>query len=222
MNFIRTITSNLLRGKSHQEADDVAGHGGDGSQDDEVDDADLVRMSQAGDYKAFDTLVNRHRGKVYAMIMNMVKNDADAWDLAQDSFIKAWKALPKFENRSKFSTWLFRISHNVVYDWMRKKKIRSEGELDDELLDVNRIDMSATTAPKLSPRPDEALSGRELRKEIGEALNKLSPHHKETILLREVQGMDYKEIAEVMDCTLGTVMSRLFYARKKLQTLLKS
>ena len=221
MNFLRNITSNVLRGKSHQEADDASG-GGDSSQDNEIDDADLVRLAQGGDYKAFDALVTRHRGKVYAMVMNMVKNDADAWDLAQDSFIKAWKALPKFENRSKFSTWLFRISHNVVYDWMRKKKIRSEGELDDELLDANRIDMSAATAPKQSPRPDEAMTGKELRKEIDEALNKLSPHHKETILLREVQGMDYKEIAEVMDCTLGTVMSRLFYARKKLQTLLKS
>lgn len=219
MNFFRNITSNVLRGVSRQEASEA---GGDGSQEAEVDDADLVRQSQAGDYAAFDALVTKHRGKVYAMIMNMVKNDADAWDLAQDSFIKAWKALPKFENRSKFSTWLFRISHNVVYDWMRKKKIRSEGELNDELLDANRIDMTAATAPKLSQRPDEAMASNEMRHEIEDALNKLSPEHKETIVLREVQGMDYKEIAEVMGCSLGTVMSRLFYARKKLQTLLKS
>jgi len=154
------------------------------------------------------------------MIMNMVKNDADAWDLAQDSFIKAWKALPKFENRSKFSTWLFRISHNVVYDRMRKKKIQSAGELDDELLDANKIDMSASTAPKLTPRPDEALAGKELKAKISVALSKLSPEHRETVVLREVQGMDYKEIAEIMGCSLGTVMSRLFYARKKLQSLL--
>ena len=220
MNFFRNITSNILRSKFHHDADETAGNG-DASKESEVDDVNLVKLAQSGDYAAFDTLVTRHRGKVYGMIMNMVKNDADAWDLAQDSFIKAWKALPKFENRSMFSTWLFRISHNVVYDWMRKKKIRSEGELDDELLDANRIDMSAATAPKVSQRPDEAMTGNELRKQIDDALNKLSPHHKETILLREVQGMDYKEIAEVMDCTLGTVMSRLFYARKKLQTLLK-
>ncbi|MGJ8655119.1 MAG: sigma-70 family RNA polymerase sigma factor [Akkermansiaceae bacterium] len=218
MNFFRNIASNVLRGSSNQEASEA---GGDGSQEIEIDDADLVRRAQAGEYAAFDALVTKHRGKVYAMIMNMVKNDADAWDLAQDSFIKAWRALPKFENRSKFSTWLFRISHNVVYDWMRKKKIRSEGELDDELLDANRIDMSAATAPKQSLRPDEEIVGNELRREIEDALNKLSPQHKETIVLREVQGMDYKEIADVMDCSVGTVMSRLFYARKKLQTLLK-
>jgi RNA polymerase sigma-70 factor (ECF subfamily) len=218
MNFFHNIASNVLRGPSSQEASEA---GGDGSIEAEVDDTDLVKQAQAGDYTAFDALVTKHRGKVYAMIMNMVKNDADAWDLAQDSFIKAWKALPKFENRSKFSTWLFRISHNVVYDWMRKKKIRSEGEFDDELLVTNRIDMTAATAPRQSPRPDEALVGSELKREIESALNKLSPEHKETIVLREVQGMDYKEIAEIMACSLGTVMSRLFYARKKLQTLLK-
>ncbi len=202
----------------NQESSDAGEGGLSGS---EVDDAELVRLAQSGDYAAFDALVTRHRGKVYAMIMNMIKNDADAWDLAQDSFIKAWKALPRFENRSKFSTWLFRISHNVVYDWMRKKKIRSEGELDDELLGANQIDMSASTAPKQSLRPDQAMEGNELRREIEGALNKLSPEHKETIVLREVQGMDYKEIAEVMGCSLGTVMSRLFYARKKLQQILK-
>ena len=218
MNFFRNIASNVLRGASNPESSEA---GGDGYSEAEVDDADLVKQAQAGDHTAYDALVTKHRGKVYAMIMNMVKNDADAWDLAQDSFIKAWRALPKFENRSKFSTWLFRISHNVVYDWMRKKKIRSEGELDDELLDANRIDMSAATAPKQSVRPDEAMVGNELKQKIDNALNKLSPEHKETIVLREVQGMDYKEIAEIMECSLGTVMSRLFYARKKLQTLLK-
>ncbi len=217
MNFFRKLSSNIMRAALPNDQIN-AGGGGDGPEED--DDSVLVTKAQAGDLKAYDALVTRHRGKVYAMIMNMVKNDADAWDLAQDSFIKAWKALPKFENRSKFSTWLFRISHNVVYDWMRKKKIQSEGELDDQLLDANRIDMTAPTAPKLSPRPDEAMEGHELRAKIEDALSKISPEHRETIVLREVQGMDYKEIAEVMECSLGTVMSRLYYARKKLQTIL--
>jgi len=225
MNFFRNITSKILRAPHSTDNNDSGG--GDsqaniGDEKDEIDDAILVAQAQAGDYQAFDKLVTRHRGKVYAMIMNMVKNDADAWDLAQDAFIKAWKALPKFENRAKFSTWLFRISHNMVYDKMRKKKIQSEGELDDQLLDMNQVDMTAATAPRLEPRPDEALAGKELQERINEALSKISPEHSETIILREVQGMDYKEIAEVMGCTLGTVMSRLFYARKKLQTLLSN
>ncbi len=224
MNFFRNIASKVLRGPDLSSQPDAGGGGqrtSEEKQTTDVDDAQLVRLSQNGDLKAYDELVRRHRGKVYAMIMNMVKSDADAWDLAQNAFIKAWKALPKFENRSKFSTWLFRIVHNVVYDWMRKKKLQSAGELDDELLDANRIDMAAPTSPNMPRRPDEAMHVKELREQITAALAKLSPEHRETIILREVQGLDYKEIATAMDCSLGTVMSRLFYARKKLQTILK-
>ncbi|WP_411826222.1 RNA polymerase sigma factor [Luteolibacter sp. AS25] len=188
---------------------------------DAEEDARLVALAQGGDLKAYDELVTRHRGKIYAMIRNMVKNDADAWDLSQDAFIKAWKALPRFEGRSRFSTWLFRISHNVVYDWVRKRKIESAGELNDEIFDREKIDSSAKTAPSYIEAPDDALATSELREKIQEALDKLSPEHREAIVLKDAQGLSYKEIADVMDCTLGTVMSRLFYARQKLQTLLK-
>ena len=155
------------------------------------------------------------------MIRNMVKNDADAWDLSQDVFVKAWQALPRFEARARFTTWLFRIAHNVVYDWARKRKIESAGELNDEIFDRNRIDASAKTAPSAVESPDDALSNTELRGKIEEALGKLSDEHREAVVLKDVQGLSYKEIAEVMDCSLGTVMSRLYYARQKLQTLLK-
>ena len=155
------------------------------------------------------------------MIRNMVKNDADAWDLSQEAFVKAWKALPRFEARARFSTWLFRIAHNVVYDWVRKRKIESAGELNDEIFDRNKIDASAKTAPAFIESPDDAMVNTELRETIEEALAKLSPEHRESVMLKDVQGLSYKEIAEVMDCTLGTVMSRLFYARQKLQALLK-
>lgn len=180
-----------------------------------------MALAQQGDMSAYDELVIRHRGKIYAMIRNMVKNDADAWDLSQDVFIKAWQALPRFEARARFSTWLFRISHNVVYDWVRKRKIESAGELNDEIFDRDKIDLAAKTAPSFVESPDDALSNTELREKISVALDKLSPEHREAVILKDVQGLSYKEIAEVMDCTLGTVMSRLFYARQKLQTLLK-
>ncbi len=215
MNKFFHITSNVLRGA--QNADSQEGGGGASP---EIDDSVLVQKAQAGDYSAFDELVTRHRGKIYAMIVNMIKNDADAWDLAQDSFVKAWKALPKFEARAKFSTWMFRIAHNVVYDWMRKKKIRTEGELDDELLEASRIDPGARTSPSITQRPDQAMVSSELREKINAAMSTLSLGHREVVLLREVQGLEYKEIAETLGCSIGTVMSRLFYARKKLQTLL--
>lgn len=184
------------------------------------DDAELVRKAQQGDMRAFDQLVSKHRGKIYAMIRNMVKNDADAWDLSQEAFVKAWRALPKFEARARFSTWLFRISHNVVYDWLRKRRIEGEGELNDEVFDAGRIDPGALTSPHQHARPDEALERQELRQQINDAIAKLSPDHREVILLREVQGLDYKEIAEVTGSSMGTIMSRLHYARKKLQDYL--
>lgn len=186
----------------------------------EPSDIELVKRCQQGDYKAFDELVTRHRGRIYAMIQNMVKNEADAWDLSQEAFLKVWKALPKFEARAQFSTWLYRIAHNVVYDWFRKRKIDTAGELDDQLLDSERIAAGADVAPAADFRPDEAMQKSELRQKIDIALQKISPDHREVILLREIQGLEYKEIAETLECSIGTVMSRLFYARKKLQELL--
>ncbi|MBK1855652.1 sigma-70 family RNA polymerase sigma factor [Verrucomicrobiaceae bacterium 5K15] len=187
---------------------------------DAAEDAELVRKAQSGDTRAFDQLVSKHRGKIYAMILNMVKNDADAWDLAQEAFIKAWRALPKFEGKARFSTWLFRISHNVVYDWLRKRKIQGDGELNDEIFDAGKIDPGAATTPHHDARPDEAMQRGELRSQLEAAIAKLSDQHREVIVLREVQGLDYKEIADITNNSLGTVMSRLHYARKKLQAIL--
>jgi len=182
----------------------------------------LVSLAQNGDLSAFNELVELHRGKIYAMIQNMIHNQADAWDLTQEAFIKAWKALPNFEARAKFSTWLYRIAHNVVYDWMRKRKIQSAGEFNDEIMTDATIEPSARTTPRESLAPDQALANSELGIKIKAAMAKLSPEHRQAILLREVEGYDYKEIAEIIHSSIGTVMSRLFYARKKLQSLLEN
>lgn len=182
-------------------------------------DTELVTRCQAGDTGAFDELVTRYRGKVYAMIYNMVKSEADAWDLSQEAFIKAWKALPKFEARSSFYTWLYRIAHNVTYDWMRKRKVQAEGEFDESV--QHAADPKAKTVPFKEARPDHKLEHQELRGRIEDAIEKLSPEHRTVILLKEVDGRQYNEIAEIVGISIGTVMSRLFYARKKLQSLLK-
>ncbi|MDG0995405.1 MAG: sigma-70 family RNA polymerase sigma factor [Akkermansiaceae bacterium] len=239
MNILRKIASNGV--KTPVPPDSAQGGGmasgskntqksdGNGSPDNRrikssdiaSEDAIWVAEAQAGDMRAFDRLVSKHRGKIYAMIYNMVKNDADAWDLSQEAFIKAWKALPKFESRARFSTWLFRISHNVVYDWLRKRRIEGDGELNDEVFDTSRVDPGASTMPHHNAPPDEAMQQNELCEEINAAIAGLSEGHREVILLREVQGLDYKEIAEITGNTIGTVMSRLHYARKKLQSILK-
>lgn len=163
-------------------------------------------------------LVTRYRGKVYGLVFNMVRNEADAWDLAQDAFLKAWKALPRFEGQSAFFTWIYRIAHNTALDWLRAKKIESAGEFDESF--ENDIAAGSATTPHGEGRPDDRLAHAELGARIQEALAQLSPEHRSVILLREVEGRSYEEIAEMAGCTLGTVMSRLFYARKKLQSLL--
>ena len=190
------------------------------SADGETTDLELVKRCQSGDTRAFDALVTKYRGRVYAMTYHLVQNESDAWDLAQEAFIKAWRAIGGFKADSSFYTWLYRISHNVSYDWLRKKKIQGDGEFDDSRTD-HAIAAGAETAPKGEARPDRALQNAELGERINAAIAKLSPDHRQAILLKEVEGLQYHEIAEVMNCSLGTVMSRLFYARKKLQELLK-
>lgn len=195
--------------------------GADGVMNDPDDDLRLVALAQQGDMRSYDTLVTRHRGRIYAMIQNMIHQEAEAWDLSQEVFIKAWHALPRFEAKARFSTWIYRIAHNVVYDWARKRKIESAGELNDEIFERERIDSASFTTPSGGESPDNTMAMGELRIKIQTALGKLSPEHREVVLLKDVQGLSYKEIAEAMSSTMGTVMSRLFYARQKLQALLK-
>ena len=177
-----------------------------------------MERCQRGDTAAFDVLVTRHRSRVYGHIVTMVHREADAWDLAQDTFLKAWKALPRFEGQSSFSTWIYRIAHNTALDWLRTRKIEGSAEFDDTV--QNHIAAGSTTTPHGESRPDDRLAQDELGRRIHEALSELSPEHRAVILLREVEGHAYEEIASLLGCTLGTVMSRLFYARKKLQLLL--
>lgn len=214
MNNTRGEPSKLAQGPDGSVASDA-------SMNDPDDDFRLVALAQQGDMSAYDALVTRHRGKIYAMIRNMIHQEADAWDISQEVFIKAWHALPKFEAKARFSTWLYRIAHNAVYDWTRKRKIESAGELNDEIFERERIDSSSFTTPAGGESPATLMSHGELRVKIQTALGKLSAEHREVVLLKDVQGLSYKEIAEAMSSTLGTVMSRLFYARQKLQALLK-
>ena len=184
------------------------------------DDLELVARSQAGDTSAFSELVTRYRNRAYAMIYNMVRNEQDAWDLAQDGFLKAWKSINRFRGQSSFYTWLYRILMNVTIDAMRRKQIEGGTEFDDQI-GLQNIAPGAATAPKSEIEPADRMSDKEIRQRIDEAIAKLSPEHRTAIVMREIDGLEYTEIAEQMGCSLGTVMSRLFYARKKLQALLK-
>jgi RNA polymerase sigma-70 factor (ECF subfamily) len=186
----------------------------------DVSELDLVRRCQAGDTEAFDELVARYRTRVFGMIYNMVHSEQDAWDLAQDSFLKAWKSIKRFRGRSSFYTWIYRIVTNVTIDWLRKKQIKGAGTEFDDAIQLRQVDPASKTVPKTEALPYETMERDEIRVRIDKAIAQLSPEQRAVILMKEIEGMQYHEIAEALGCSIGTVMSRLFYARKKLQTLL--
>jgi RNA polymerase sigma-70 factor (ECF subfamily) len=187
----------------------------------DVPELELVRQAQAGDSGAFDQLVSRFRTRIFGMIYNMVHNEQDAWDLAQDSFVKAWKSLPRFRGQSSFYTWIYRIVMNVTIDWLRKKQVRGSGAEFDDAIELKEIDPASRTVPHADALPHERMEQQEIRGRINAAIAELSPEHRAVILMKEIEGMQYHEMAESLGCSIGTVMSRLFYARKKLQNLLR-
>jgi RNA polymerase sigma-70 factor (ECF subfamily) len=186
-----------------------------------VSELDLVKRCQAGEADAFDELVVRYRTRIFGMIYNMVHNEQDAWDLAQDSFVKAWKSMKRFRGQSSFYTWMYRIVMNVTIDWLRKKQIKGAGAEFDDSIQLKEIDPASKTVPKPDALPYERMQQTEIRAQIDNAISQLTPEHRAVILMKEIEDMQYHEIAEALGCSIGTVMSRLFYARKKLQTLLR-
>jgi RNA polymerase sigma-70 factor, ECF subfamily len=186
----------------------------------EPDDIALVKRCQAGDSHAFDELVTRYRSKVYAMIYGMVQNEQDAWDLAQEGFVKAWRSIHRFKGQSTFYTWLYRIMTNAAIDWLRRKGVKGDAEFDDQVA-LTHLDPNSKTTPKIALPPNQSLEQNEIQQRIDAAMTKLSPEHRAVVVMKEMQDLQYHEIADILGCSIGTVMSRLFYARKKLQTLLK-
>ena len=187
----------------------------------DVSERDLVQKCQAGDPEAFDELVARYRNRIFGMIYNMVHNEQDAWDLTQDSFLKAWKSIGNFRGQSSFYTWIYRIVTNVTIDWLRKKHVKGSGAEFDDAIQLKEIDPASRTVPRAGALPHQRMERNEIRGRIDEAIAQLSPEHRAVILMKEIEDMQYHEIAEALGCSIGTVMSRLFYARKKLQNLLR-
>src|SRR3982750_3665153 len=136
----------------------------------EVSELDLVKQCQDGKAEAFDQLVSRYRTRVFGMIYNMVHNEQDAWDLAQDSFLKAWKSIGRFRGQSSFYTWIYRIVTNVTIDWLRKKQVKGGGaEFNDEI-QVREVDPAARTVPKADALPYKQIERQEIRARIDAAI----------------------------------------------------
>ena len=183
-----------------------------------VEEMDLVKRARKGDLTAYDELVRRYQERIYATVYHMTANHEDANDLAQEAFIKAFQALKSFKGGSSFYTWVYRIAVNKTINFLKQRKNRSQMSLDD--LDFNAEhdpDLVALISDK-NPRRDVALA--ELQEKLNAAMQKLSEPHRLAVTLHDVQGLSHEEIAKIMDCNVGTVRSRLFYARQQLQAYL--
>ena len=177
----------------------------------------LVKAAQKGDMVAFEQLVARHRDKIYARAFSMLRNEDDATDISQEAWVKGWQRLVQFQGEASFATWMTRIVINLCLDQLRKlKRVRADSidQLEEELGGVER------QMPVLNPNPTERLERNELRQKIDRALAQLSYEHRTVMVLHEFEELEYKAIAKKMGCSIGTVMSRLFYARRKMAALL--
>jgi RNA polymerase sigma-70 factor (ECF subfamily) len=179
---------------------------------------DLVKRARRGDLKAYDELVQRYQQRIYATIYHMTSNHEDANDLAQESFIKAYSALPSFKGGSTFYTWLYRIAVNKTINFLKQRKNKHHMSLND--LDFNAENDPDLVALISDKTPVQAAGLSELQKKLNESLLKLSEPHRTVVVLHDVQGQSHEEIAEILGCNIGTVRSRLFYARQQLQGFL--
>lgn len=185
-----------------------------GSRGGREDDRQLVDAIRNGDPSAYRGLVERYQGRVYALIVGMVRDREEARDLTQETFVRAYNNLDRFLAQSSFYTWLYRIAMNTAIDHLRKQKNRQTTEFDEQV--ATREDGAIDPAHRRED-PARSLERRRLSARIFAALDTLSPEHREVVVLREVEGLSYKEIADTMGIPEGTVMSRLYYARRKLR-----
>ena len=176
---------------------------------------ELIRKAKQGDMLAFEELILKHEKIVYNVALRMMNHSEDAKDISQEVFLKAYRSLVNFDERSAFSTWLYRITHNTCIDEMRKRKGKQSYSLEEEL-ENEEGSMQRQIADE-GDTPEESLLRQEQKNEILQALDTLSEEHKAAIILRDVKGLSYEEIAEILELSLGTVKSRISRARNQLK-----
>ncbi len=182
------------------------------------DEMELVRRARKGDLAAYDDLVRRYQERIYATIYHMTANHEDANDLAQEAFIKAFQALKSFKGGSSFYTWVYRIAVNKTINFLKQRRNKAQISLND--LDFNAEHDPDLVALISERTPRREINLAELQEKLNTAMQKLSEPHRLVVTLHDVQGLSHEEIAEIMDCNIGTVRSRLFYARQQLQAYL--
>jgi RNA polymerase sigma-70 factor (ECF subfamily) len=180
-------------------------------------DWELVQRARSGSREAFRALVERYQRKIAALALGMLRSRDDALDIVQDTFTKAYQSLDRFKGDSGFYTWVYRIAFNLCVDHQRRETKQAHVSLEHDERGELRL-------PPLPVGPDEPFQrarDAEIARRLRSAMEELTPDHRAVILLREVEGLSYAEISEVLDCPKGTVMSRLHYARRQLQARLQ-
>jgi len=177
----------------------------------------LVGSAQKGDMAAFEELVARHRDKIFARAFSIMRNEEEAIDLSQEAWVKGWQRLKQFHGDSSFVTWMTRIVINLSLDQLRKQKRHRIDSIEQMEEDVGGVERQM---PVVTVNPTARLEQSELRQTIDNAMAQLSAEHRTVLVLHEFEEMEYKQIAKTMGCSIGTVMSRLFYARRRLASLL--
>ena len=180
------------------------------------DEAELIRRCQAGDVSAFEPLVEKYRQRVWRLAYQVLRDREEAWDCAQEAFVRAFQSLSRFRGQSAFYTWLFRITVNVATDRHRSRGARSRAFGPEQVPEEEW----ARTAADPAGKPDDAALDAERRERIRQALDSLPLKARTIIMLSDIEGLSYREIAQVLNCPIGTVMSRLHNARRKLRALL--
>jgi RNA polymerase sigma-70 factor (ECF subfamily) len=209
-------------GDGVNEAPPTASKGSHGPPAAELDDRELVERVQSGDSRAFRLLFDRYHRRAYAVAYGVVKNKQDALDVVQDGFVKVHRHIGKFQGNSSFYTWLYRIVMNLAIDHVRRRKNAKGLEYDDAVgREADEVAGDGTLLPRvLDANPGKTVVRRELLEKIQAALDELPEYHRAVILLREIEGLSYEEMAQTLGVPKGTIMSRLFHARKKMQAAL--
>jgi RNA polymerase sigma-70 factor (ECF subfamily) len=185
----------------------------------DTDDSALIEKCRAGDIAAFEPLVEKYRQRVWRLAYNVLRDREEAWDVAQEAFIKAYQALPSFRGQSAFYTWLYRITMNVAADRARSRAAQGRAFGTERVPEEDWERVIADPDPG-EASPVDAAARREERQKIMKALDQLTEDHRRIIMLGDLEGLSYREIAETLEIPMGTVMSRLHNARKRLRDVL--
>jgi RNA polymerase sigma factor (sigma-70 family) len=208
------LPSDKVRVGSMEPADSTSRQSG------EIADRVLVERTQGGDPTAFDELVRRYQPRLLGMLYNMTSNQSDAWDLAMETFEKAYSSIHSFRLDAEFYTWLYRIGFNLTVNFIKRNKHRHNLSMDDEDLDLQN--RSEFIDGRAAGDAEKQARLTELKKKLNESLMKLSDEHRAVVTLFDIQGLSHAEISKIMSCKEETVRSRLFYAHKQLQKYLKN